>query len=188
MYFKIWTKLLLRSSTEMLNRWEMGSAVVQACPEDFELKLRDSWTQPCSQFTRHPSQETLGFLRDFSISQPCTAHTHGTGGSPHRGTTRCPSLRHRIFGGLCPLNWFNEVAQVPWKGEPLAACTSSCCPAQSLWKQPEESGDTSAYSRSRSAKDDSPQSEESHRKGRCSSVGLGALKCHRTIFSLKAHI
>lgn len=154
MYCKISTKLLLHSSSEPQTRWEMDSAAVPACHEDFELRLRDSWTQPCSQFTRCPSQETPGFLRDF--------------------------------WWVVPLNWFNEAAQVPCYAEPLAVCTSSCCPAQPLWKQPKEFGATPAYSGSHSAKDDSPESEESCRKVRCSSVGLGALVCHRTIFSPKA--
>lgn len=71
------------------------------------------------------------------------------------------------------------------KPRPAAACTRSCCPAQPLWKQPEEFGATFGYSGSHSAKDDSLESEGSHSKARCSSVGLSTLICPRALFNLK---
>lgn len=124
MYFKIWTKLLLCSSTELLNRWEM-SAVVPTCHEALDRKLRDSWTQPCSQLTRCSSQETPGFLRDFSISQPCTAHTHPTGApcaAPLSGIVFLMGCAHKI-GSMRQLKCLAKLS--PWQSAQVPAAHPS---------------------------------------------------------------
>lgn len=121
------------------------------------------------------------FWGDFSITQPRVAH------ASHPGTLRCPFFRHDIFSGFSPLRWLRRQLRCFATLRAMTACTGFCCPAQPPRKQSEEFGATLGYSGSRSAKDDSLESEGSHRKVRCSSVRLGALICPRDIFSLKAY-